>query len=727
MSTDHLLRSLSQNAQTAATLHQQPPLFAALTSFEDPTGDLLTSFMNPILHCLHLVAREIEVVDSPDTIFFTPTAFVRAVYTDHGMAAAEKDAAVRSFHALGHRLLPLWRDLPDSALRRLGLHSSHSTSFSDWVCLLFHLAWHFPEHFARGAVARCRLLVTDQGDRVVPEDMLQLYPVGATQDRFPGVIYSWFPRKLDLVTATEWAIDLLRSILTSGATITPTDEVRNQFKTLHQAFSQTGQLLEAQAGFGPFSVFEAKILRLDSSVHTPPATEWAGIQAEGAPQVRFLSRNNVVKECGILHGPFVDTFLQLADRAGALLPEWPAEPYPALLEDAEHWQRRVQQRNELAGQSFWFMSETGEPPHGKAVPTTTLAEGFWWATSPSSSSHRLVTDHRGNVERWIGFLFHVLKEMQPAAVEIRIIPEGQAGRCRPWNAMLTLRDMNLFQASARALELVFGWRAVAVFSDPQGQPEPNCIVTPESESMPLTDDLPTTLEDLLCWLSSRVQWLRSWHLSQDPKPIPPPFLEAIIRVCRGDPGVIPTEPEPLRCWANERIWRFSQFTLHQTHACLENLGIYDSPVLRPINPLTDENCLVEALDQLTALRAFVALRAGTFVVPRTPEPQVRSDAVPSVSPDTIVSLGERVYMINGTRQIVNDTEDDVLQAYLGDENRPAVSRLTEPDLIERSGVNDPMKVLRVLQNKYEELFKPALDPPQKKGAGWGVRIIRNPE
>jgi hypothetical protein len=493
MSTDHLLRALNQTAQTAATLHRQPPLFAALTSFEAPTENLLFSFMNPILHSLHLFAGDVEIVDSPDRIFYTPTPFVRAVYTDRGVAAAEKDAAFRSFLALGHRLLPLLRNLPESVLRRLGLDSSHPTTFSDWVCLLFHLAWHFPEHFAHGAVARCRLLVTDQNDIVVSEDMLQLSPVRATQDRFPGVIYSWFPPNLELVTATEYAIDLLRCVLTNGATRTPTDEVRNQFKALHEAFSETGQLLESHAGFGPFSDFEAKVIRLDSSLHTPPATEWAGIQAQGAPQVRFLSRNNAVKECCILHGAYVDTFLKLADQAGALLPEWPSEPYPALLEDAEHWQRRLQRRNELAGQSFWIVSETGKPLHEEAVPSSTLVDTFWWATTPSSLSHRLVTDHRGNVERWIGFLFHVLKEMQPDAVEIRIIPEEQIGRCLPWNAILTLRDTNLFQASARALELAFGSRVVAVVSDPTGQPEPNCIVTAETAPQALQLSPPATL------------------------------------------------------------------------------------------------------------------------------------------------------------------------------------------------------------------------------------------
>jgi hypothetical protein len=123
--------------------------------------------------------------------------------------------------------------------------------------------------------------------------------------------------------------------------------------------------------------------------------------------------------------------------------------------------------------------------------------------------------------------------------------------------------------------------------------------------------------------------------------------------------------------------------------------------------------------------SFVAPRAGTSDDSRTLEAYAQSDAVRPVSPNTIVSLGDRVYMIGSTRQMVNDTEDNVLQAFLGDANRPAVFRLPEPDLISRSGVNDPMKVLRGLQKKYGELFNPALDPPPTKGAGWGVRIIQD--
>lgn len=37
----------------------------------------------------------------------------------------------------------------------------------------------------------------------------------------------------------------------------------------------------------------------------------------------------------------------------------------------------------------------------------------------------MVTDDRGNVERWLGFVFYVFKEYDPESVEIRTFPGGR--------------------------------------------------------------------------------------------------------------------------------------------------------------------------------------------------------------------------------------------------------------------------------------------------------------
>jgi hypothetical protein len=249
------------------------------------------------------------------------------VYTERGVATTDAENAFRAFDVLAKRMSALLGDLPESLLRRLGMDCPAAAPHSDWVWVLFRLGWHFPEVFARGAVRRYRLLVSEHGDFCAPEDWLQLYDCTLTQDRFPGLVYSQFPRQVDLVTATAWAIDLLRCALNGGGKSELTTAQRNQFGALHHAFSTVGEHVISLASVGPFSEFEAKVLRLDSSFQTRPAAEWAGVRAGGAKQeVYFVSRNDAVKECCILRGPWVEQFTDLADRAGALLPEWPAEP-----------------------------------------------------------------------------------------------------------------------------------------------------------------------------------------------------------------------------------------------------------------------------------------------------------------------------------------------------------------------------------------------------------------
>lgn len=139
---------------------------------------------------------------------------------------------------------------------------------------------------------------------------------------------------------------------------------------------------------------------------------------------------------------------------------------------------------------------------------------------------------------------------------------------------------------------------------------------------------PKSLDGLLQWLAERVRWLRTWHLAESPKPIPGPFLDAIIALFdrKNDPA--PTDPEWRRLWAQEHIWRFSELTIEQTHAGLEQLGIFDTPPLDPIDPYTNQRCMIEALDQLTTLRSFIARRAGAHS--RNAAPEVALPKMPMV-------------------------------------------------------------------------------------------------
>lgn len=171
-------------------------------------------------------------------------------------------------------------------------------------------------------------------------------------------------------------------------------------------------------------------MRFGDSFRTPPATEWAGISREsdgwGVPHYRVLSQLNADRVVCELRGPDADTFLQLADRAGALLPAWPAQRYPALLADVGAFARYC------------------EP------------DRFPWAVHAGDGWNRaMVTDHRGNVERWLGLVFGQLMDRGLEHLNVLTRPNDAThfGGGGPVNAMLTLREMNLFAASARAIEL----------------------------------------------------------------------------------------------------------------------------------------------------------------------------------------------------------------------------------------------------------------------------------
>jgi hypothetical protein len=148
-------------------------------------------------------------------------------------------------------------------------------------------------------------------------------------------------------------------------------------------------------------------------------------------------------------------------------------------------------------------------------------------------------------------------------------------------------------------------------------------------------DAPSSLEALFRRLSERVKWLRAWHLADDPRPIPAPFLEAIIERFGQDPGGAPAEVEARRSWANERVWRFSELTVQQTHAILEQLDIFDGPAPPSLNPETNDRCMIDALDHLTALRTFVAQRIRTQTEPVSTRQPSGEMPAPTTHPDDV--------------------------------------------------------------------------------------------
>jgi hypothetical protein len=162
----------------------------------------------------------------------------------------------------------------------------------------------------------------------------------------------------------------------------------------------------------------------------PARDEWAGINrggdAWGIPRYYVLSHLAADRVVCELRGQGAQTFRQLADRAGAMLPVWPAQRYPSLLSDVGSFARYC------------------DPARVHWAP---LAGDVW--------NHGMVTDHRGNEERWLGLVFGSLMPTRLEHLNLVTRPGDVAQCCDGGavNAMMTLRGLNLFAASARAIEL----------------------------------------------------------------------------------------------------------------------------------------------------------------------------------------------------------------------------------------------------------------------------------
>lgn len=329
--------------------------------------------------------------------------------------------AIQVARDLGQRLSPIVRELPPRLAERLGF--VRPTPPSDWAEVLFHLGWHFPNHGIEAG--RFRILSgTGDGDwdwRCHELD-LQLGGVRASPDVFPGVIVSRLGDGSDVLSASACALRLILEAL-DGSERADRPQPNTEFGRLRDAFR-----LHAEVDATFPDELSVRLLRLSDSFQTPPATEWAGIVREangwGLPKYFVLSQLNANRVVCELRGPGSESFQELANRAGALLPCWPDRQPPALLADVASLARRR------------------DPDR---YPWAAVAGNGW--------NSGVVTDHRGNVERWLGFVFGMLLERRLEHLDLMTRPDEITLRgFTPVNATLTLKETNLFAASAWAIE-----------------------------------------------------------------------------------------------------------------------------------------------------------------------------------------------------------------------------------------------------------------------------------
>ncbi|HEX4613705.1 MAG TPA: hypothetical protein VH092_36320, partial [Urbifossiella sp.] len=238
--------------------------------------------------------------------------------------------AIGLVQELGGRLIPIVEGLPADLAERLGF--DRSARPTDWARIVFHLGWHFPGHGVE--VTRGRILSAGGKrlhDYLCPELKLQMGGADVTPDVFPGVVVSRVADGCDFLTATGHALRLILEAVEGverGAKVGP----RAEFAELRAEFERLGRAIAACP-----DELEVELLRVSDSFRTPPATEWARHPVGDRvlpPRYYDLSLRNCDRVVCAVRGGSSGLFSNLANRAGALLPSWPADRYPALLGDA---------------------------------------------------------------------------------------------------------------------------------------------------------------------------------------------------------------------------------------------------------------------------------------------------------------------------------------------------------------------------------------------------------
>ena len=340
--------------------------------------------------------------------------FAIAFYADDPSLTEErKTAAFRTVEKTTDEPRRLLASLPDSIkAERLALPDfvrSHSAipTCSNWWRAVFHLAWHFPRPFL--TACRERILKGQFGGRH-EETFVQINGTGGRDDLLSGMIYSGL--KDDLCLSSEAAIavviDALKSIPATTGPKAPnrqviTSELQLRFRDLRSKFEQY------TACPHPMET-SMKLMKLADSFTTPPAATWAypwrgGCQAK--PEIR-LSRLDADQEVCEIQGPATNWFCGLAEEAGNALPDWIVDC--PIMFDMFH-------RNETG-----FRARIG-------------------------TVHPVM--NRGSLERWIGFVFSVLKEREHEALSIRWMTNGG-----PLGHGLATLKVDPFRASVLAIDLM---------------------------------------------------------------------------------------------------------------------------------------------------------------------------------------------------------------------------------------------------------------------------------
>jgi hypothetical protein len=341
-----------------------------------------------------------------------------------GIKADRISAALAPVEAIGREIHPLLGELPKPVRERLQLPES-----DNWWRIVFHLGWHFPRPFLRPA--RSRWLAKDAAPYgSSDETFVQLHGTGGRSDIFPGLIYTELEH--DLCTCSEAALGVVIEGLEQYSQTPPEAQAlsadqRRAFDRLRAEFLAGTQM--------PARALQCKLLKLADSFNSPPASDWAGLEMGGCAEALLtLSRLNDQQEIVQIRGPAREWFCQVAERAGSALPA--CIPDFAILFDNIR-------RNESG------------IPVGISGPRPLM--------------------NRGALERWVAFVFAVLKLHEHEAFQIRWgTPMG------PLSYGLATLDRDLCAASVLAIDLAGLTSAPTTIPTDAAPPSGDSKADPES-------------------------------------------------------------------------------------------------------------------------------------------------------------------------------------------------------------------------------------------------------
>jgi hypothetical protein len=278
---------------------------------------------------------------------------------------------------------------------------------TNWWRTVFHLAWHFRRPFL--TANRERVFKGPFGGRKT-ETFVQINGTGGLEDLLPGLIYSNLEH--DICTSSQAAISVVIEALRSSpdAPISAgpmrmilTAEQRSRFRQLRQAFEEG--ISRGRMGMDT----TMKLIRVADSFATPPAIQWGDPWMGGcAAESTTLSRLNADQEICEVRGPATNWFWQLAEEPGSALPD--NAPNTPIMFDRVH------------------VTESGY-------------------RARMGSVHPVM--NRGPRERWLGFVFAVLKQLEHEALVFEWKTEDW-----PWGYGVATLKLDPFASSALAISLM---------------------------------------------------------------------------------------------------------------------------------------------------------------------------------------------------------------------------------------------------------------------------------